>query len=428
MQGSRDQGAAGARAATQGMARRGFMAALLAILAGGRAAFAQDFAALARVSGAPLLRPEGAGLRLELPLSQPVPFRLRHLAGPLRLVVEFRQVDWSGFGLSGALPAPVAALRTGQVGGWSRLVLELAQPMGAARAGMRVDEASGQALLQLLLEPVSAEVFAARVAEDAVRFSQDGDTPRGEPLRAGQRRPGLGARPAVVVLDPGHGGIDPGAERGGLRESDLMLTFAQELAERLRRSDGFEVVLTRESDVFVSLEGRIRIARRAGADLFISLHADALADGAASGATVYTLSDTATDAAAEALAERHDRADLLGGGVDLSGADDAVASVLMAIARNETQPGTERLAQALVGAISGAGLAMHRRPWQQAAFSVLKAPDIPSALLEVGFMSSPRDLANLQDAAWRTRMAEAIHAALDTWVAEEIAQAELRRR
>lgn len=412
-----------------GMSRRGFVAALLAMLGGARVA-AQEFSALARVAGAPLLRAEAGGLRIELPLSQAVPFRLRHMADPLRLMIDFRQVDWAGFGLSGPLPASLSALRTGQAGGgWSRMVLELAQPMTAERAGLRVDADSGRALLELRLEPAAAEAFAARVAEDALRATASGVQPRStDPLQAEGRRGALAGGRAVVVLDPGHGGIDPGAERGGLREADLMLTFAQELADVLRRSGDFDVVLTREADVFVSLEARIRIARRAGADLFVSLHADALADGGASGATVYTLSETATDAAAAALAERHDRDDLLGGGVDLSGTDDAVASVLMAIARAETQPGTDRLAQALVSAIGEAGLAMHRRPWQQAAFSVLKAPDIPSVLLEVGFMSSPRDLANLQDAAWRQRMAEAIHAAFDAWVAEEIVQGELRRR
>src|SRR5690606_12347317 len=112
----------------------------------------------------------------------------------------------------------------------------------------------------------------------------------------------------------------------------------------------------------------------------------------------------ATDAAAEALAERHDRDDMMGGGVDLSGTDDTVAGVLMALARAETQPATDRLARALVAAIRGAGLRMHRHPWQQAAFSVLKSPSVPSALLEIGFLSSETDRTRLRDRRWRTQM------------------------
>ena len=136
----------------------------------------------------------------------------------------------------------------------------------------------------------------------------------------------------------------------------------------------------------------------------------------------------ASDAASAALAERHDRDDLLGGGVDLSGTDDAVATVLMDMARAETRPATDRLARALVAAIRGAELRMHRHPWQQAAFSVLKSPGVPSVLLELGFLSSAGDRGRLNDQAWRARMQGALVAALDTWVEAEAAQAGLRRR
>jgi N-acetylmuramoyl-L-alanine amidase len=222
------------------------------------------------------------------------------------------------------------------------------------------------------------------------------------------------------VLDPGHGGIDPGAEHEGQSEADLMLTFARELKDVLVRDGRFSVVLTRDEDVFVPLETRTSIARGAEADLFLSLHADALAEGEAQGATVYTLSDEAIDAATAALAERHDRDDLLAG-IDLSDQDDVVAKVLMDMARTETAPRTGRLADAIVGAIKAAELRMHRRPRQEGGFSVLKTPDIPSVLLELGFLSSERDVRRLTDPAWRARMAEAIRLALVAWDAEETA-------
>ncbi|MCK7475776.1 MAG: N-acetylmuramoyl-L-alanine amidase [Rhodopseudomonas palustris] len=215
----------------------------------------------------------------------------------------------------------------------------------------------------------------------------------------GERSQGSG--PLTVVLDPGHGGIDPGAgTREGINEARLMPTFARELKEALLRDGTFRVAMTREEDVFVPLETRITLAREAGGQVFVSLHADAIAEGEAVGATLYTLADEASDAAAAALAERHDRDDLLFG-VDLTGHDDLVATVLMDMARAETGPRNERLALALEAAIKGRGLTMHRHPRQAAGFSVLKSPDLPSILVETGFMSSDADLARLRDPAWR---------------------------
>jgi N-acetylmuramoyl-L-alanine amidase len=205
-----------------------------------------------------------------------------------------------------------------------------------------------------------------------------------------------------------------------------MLRFARELADVLRRA-GMTVVMTREEDVFVPLETRISVARAAGADVFLSLHADALAEGEATGATVYLLAQEASDAASERLAERHDRADLLAG-IDLSGHDDQVAGVLMDLARTETEPRAARLAESLKTAITGAGLRMHRRPIQGASFSVLKAADIPSLLLEVGFLSSDKDRERLSDPAWRRTMQEAILSALQSWAVADAEEARLLRQ
>ena len=206
-----------------------------------------------------------------------------------------------------------------------------------------------------------------------------------------------------------------------------MLTFARELKERLVRAGGFTVIMTRDDDIFVPLETRISIARAAGADVFLALHADALAEGEAVGATIYTLADAASDAAGATLAERHDRDDLLSG-VDLTGQDDLVAGILMDMARTETEPRTQRLAAALQAAMQADGVKMHRIPHQFARFSVLKSPDIPSALIELGFLSSARDLARLTDPDWRARMAGAIVTGLKAWAIEDAAQAQLRKR
>jgi N-acetylmuramoyl-L-alanine amidase len=178
------------------------------------------------------------------------------------------------------------------------------------------------------------------------------------------------------------------------------------------------VSLTREADVFVPLQTRIALAHNAGADVFVSLHADTLAFGQAQGATVYTLSDEASDTASSELAERLDRDELLAG-VDLQGTDDAVAQVLMELARIETGPRGQALARAVVdGLQSGLGR-INSRPLRQAGFSVLRAPDIPSILIELGFLSNDRDLNDLGDPEWRASAAEAIADGIQIWASED---------
>ncbi|WP_238380934.1 N-acetylmuramoyl-L-alanine amidase [Alkalilacustris brevis] len=403
--------------------------ALAALLLAAGPARAEGFSALAHVlPGASVLEDAaGGGIAFSLALSQPVPYRMHHLTEPPRLVIDFREVDFSALPPGALRPtARVPALRFGALQpGWSRMVLELDGAYALQSAGM--DTAAlmarhpGAALLTLRLTPTDAESFAASAAAPEDVLFGGGQA---SPLPAPRLR---GEGPLIVVLDPGHGGIDPGAERDGYRESELMLTFARELEEALLRDGGFTAVLTRDEDVFVSLEARVRQARKASADVFLSLHADALPGGGAAGATVYTLAEEATDAAAAALAERHDRADLLAG-VDLSAQDDLIANVLISMARTETTPRTDQLAEALVAGLQESVGRMHRKPRQAAGFSVLKAPDIPSVLIELGFMSNAQDLANLTDAEWRAAAAQGIVSALRAWADEDAAEAPLRRR
>ena len=389
--------------------------AVLAVLIWGGVVAAQDLSALARLDpAASHVLQQGSGVDVVLALSQPVPWRVRVLDEPARLVMDFREVDWTGIDAMPHDAADVTALRAGVFRpGWSRLVLDLGQPMLVTSAEMRTD---GGSVVQVILRPATAAAFAAKAAEPE---------PPGWALphpAALQPVPPRGKGPLVVVLDPGHGGIDPGAERDGTSEARLMMIFARGLKEVLLRDGGFRVVLTREEDVFVPLETRISIAHQAGAQVFLSLHADALAEGQAVGATVYTLAGDASDEASATLAERHNRDDLLAG-LDLRQQDDVVATVLMDMARTETQPRTARLADALVGAIREAGLKMHRHPLQEASFSVLKSPDIPSILLELGFLSSAGDMARLSDADWRLTMAQAIRDGLKDWAADDAARA-----
>ncbi|QUJ77493.1 N-acetylmuramoyl-L-alanine amidase [Sulfitobacter albidus] len=371
---------------------------------------AQEFSALARVD------PAASGIEdawfgrthLALSLSQGVPFRVFTLDDPARLVLDFREVDFSGLQASDLLAGDsrVTDVRFGAFRpGWSRLVAELSEPMLPEEIGMPVGRNDGRATLEITLKSADAETFAAAAGTPA--------DPNWTPgfLQAAPSAPDDDR--FVVVIDPGHGGIDPGAVNGGVEEKTLMLTFAQLLSETLRRR-GVETVLTRDADVFVALETRVAVAHQVDGDLFVSLHADNLSQGGAKGATIYTLSEEASDAASAHLAARHNRSDIIAG-VDLTGSDDQVASVLLDLARQETEPRSLALAQSFAGAMAEAGGPMNRRPLRRAGFSVLKSADIPSVLIEVGFMSSKRDLANLKDPVWRLGMVEGMANAIEAW-------------
>lgn len=374
-------------------------------------ALSQDFRALAVPDPvATRLEETRRGLSVELALSQPVPWRVFVQDDPWRLVLDTSEVDWSRLDPSLVDAERVTGLRTGRVApGWSRLVVDLAGPMQISRAWMDTDTTT-----RIRIEVVDG------AGPGGPLMAQDWDAVT--PLSvAPERRRQTGDRPLVIALDPGHGGVDPGAERGGLTEANLMLGFARELAEVLRRA-GHGVILTRDSDSFLALRGRASVARAAGADLMISLHADAVEGGGASGATVYTLSDAASDAMSAELAARLARDDLLLG-LELEDSGDEVARVLIDLARAETAPRSDALADALVTRVRAAGLRLHKRPRLEAAFTVLKAPDIPSVLLELGFLSSEADLRNLTSPDWRARMAQAIADAIEVWAIDDAAAA-----
>ena len=394
-------------------------------------ALAQDRQAPARVDLArsSLLaegRDRGAPrpLQLQLVLDRPVPYRVYFLDGPPRLVVDFREIDFSGTEAQ-ALPGRelVPALRWGRFRpGWSRLVMELPGPY-ALRMAVQGPAAAGEpaALVKLDLAPVDAQDFTPR----GNALSALWDLP--EPADVAPLPPRRRAdRPLRVAIDPGHGGHDPGAQVGAIYEAAVMLGFARELTETLTRA-GFEVVATRSDDTFVPLERRMTLARAGQADLFISLHADALPAGEAAGLSIYTWNPQADDRATRDLAMRHDRSDLLAG-LDLAGTDDQIADVLMDMARGETQPRSEAFAKFAVSELNRAGIVMHRRPVRGAAFSVLKSPDIPSVLVELGFLTDPGDRANLFDPAWRATTAQAIARAAGLWAQDDVARAALSRK
>lgn len=393
---------------------RGWLAAAFIgmLLAGAAAASQIDFAASS-------VTEDGGDLAISLHIGTSAPFRLMLLDDPKRLVIDIKGVEpprQDPSQITGADLLDAVRAGPGQPG-WARVVLQLRHPV--ALDLVRQTTRPEGVFLDLRLSPVTAEAFAGASAPNAMSALWSLPQPTTPVLDAA--RP----QPLRVAVDPGHGGRDSGAVEGGLRESDLMLDFAHELTEKLIRA-GFEVVLTRRSDVFTGLETRMTTARAAGADLFISLHADALPEGQATGAAIFTWNPQADDRASRQLATRHDRADLVTG-VDLAGADDQIAATVMEMARADTQPRSEIFAKHLSAQLAQAGLALHRNPVKGAAFSVLKSPDIPSTLIELGFLTDPGDRADLTDAQWRTTMTQAIARAVQEWAADDSERAALRR-
>ncbi|MBT8156133.1 N-acetylmuramoyl-L-alanine amidase [Epibacterium ulvae] len=408
---------------------KNLLGALGAVFLLGGLAFAQEFSGLARVDATQTSATDTrGGGQIELSLSQGVPYRIFTLDAPRRLVLDFQEVDWTGFPERNFLATDfVTDIQYGTyVPGWSRLVMELGAPMKVDTAALSVDDVTAGALLSIAL-----------VESDANRFAQSAGAPQDPrwdlpaPQDLPQRLASNPDAPLMIVLDPGHGGIDPGAQAEvqgrTVSEKDIVLQFALELGDILLRSGQFDVRLTRNDDYFVSLERRIALAHLAGADLFVSLHADSLSAGYAHGTTIYTLSDEASDVASAKLAERQERSQLLSG-TDLSDTDDIVADVLLDLARVETHPRSLNLAQSISDALTVHGGPMNRRPLRSAGFSVLKSADIPSVLIEIGFLSSKRDLDNILDPDWRLRSARGILNGLLAWQEDDAARKTLVRQ
>ncbi|NAZ35332.1 AMIN domain-containing protein [Rubellimicrobium sp. CFH 75288] len=402
------------------------VAAVVALILPGAAA-AQALAGLARVEPAgSRVADEGRELAVDLSLSQAVPWRAFTLDAPPRLVLDFREADFRAVDPAAFLRRGLATdVRFGSIRpGWSRMVVVLDGPLGVREAGMQVDPQTGRARLVLRLAPQDAATFAAEAGPppgpDWELELAVPDAPPPPPVT-----PADDGR-FVVVIDPGHGGIDPGAERGGLRESHLMLALGIELADAVSRA-GMVAVLTRREDVFVPLQERMTIARAAGADLLISLHADALEEDQARGASVYTLSREAADRASARLVERHGGDDLIAG-LDLTGQGDAVAQALLDLARQDSGPRSEALGDAIARGLSEAGAVVNSRPRRQAPLAVLNAADFPSVLVETGFLSDAGDRARLATPEGRASLVAGILAGIVLWRQDEDALRPLRRR
>lgn len=392
---------------------------------------------------------DDSGTRVELALAGTADYKVFNLQNPERLVLDLQASRLApGF----QVPAPtgiVANVRTGmpapgtlrvvfelgraapahsrieKEGAQSRLVLEFA----ARRPAMLVSEAPSVALEKTIASLAAAELpsaptlavepFAEPVSEPVAGIST-ADTPAARaPARTVQDVIGSGQRKLVVAIDAGHGGKDPGAlGPSGVREKAVTLAVARELARQINADPGMRAVLIRDGDNFVQLKDRYMKARSAQADLFISIHADASPNTTASGASVYVLSTRgASSQAARWLADQENAADLVGG-VSLDHKDHNLAAVLLDLSQSATMRASDDIANQVLGSLKNVGKA-HKPSIERANFVVLRSPDVPSMLIETGFITNASEEKRLNDPGYRARLATAITTGVRRYFSEQ---------
>lgn len=349
--------------------------------------------------------------RVVLDISERVPYRIFTLPDPPRLVVDLPEVDFK-------LPAAktmntplVKSLRSGLFApGLSRLVFDLNKPVAVLRAAVLPPNAQGLHRLYFDIAPTDDASFNA--AESREALASAAPLPVAVHAGSGPAEPVRDLRPLIVV-DAGHGGVDPGAIGvSGAYEKDITLAYAKTLADALRRSGRYRVMLTRDRDIFLPLNERYAKAERAEADLFISLHANIHSRSDIKGASVFTLSERGadSDSDAAALAAKENSADAVAGAAGV----DQVAHILGDLMRRETMNLSKNYANRLVEELGGV-TDLLRNTHRYAGFRVLKSPVVPSVLLEIGYLSNPGEERRLRSKEHRQKVAAAILAALDSY-------------
>lgn len=412
------------------------------------------------------------GVRLTVEVSRRIEYQVFFLSEPMRAVVDLPAVVWRQ---NAGNPPPrglVAGLRYGAFDAKTgRLVLDLAGPARVREARFELPARQGAGhRLTIEFERTTQEAFAQDVqpwSASGVLRAMQANMPPPVPDAPAQTAPAprVAAAPAqihtpsvpqvaapapvapstqvasaapapraaapsapsaqtprrmerpVIVLDPGHGGVDPGAIGiGGTHEKDITLAMAREIRRQLEATGKYRVFLTRDQDVFIRLRDRIAIARQQSADLFISIHADSMGNRETRGASIYTLSENASDSEAAALAARENRADIIAG-VDLSRESRDVTSILIDLAQRETSNHSISLARSLVQEMGREVQLLPVNPHRFAGFAVLRAPDVPSALIELGYLSNAQDEGQLNKPQYRQRVASGIVRSIDAYFA-----------
>jgi N-acetylmuramoyl-L-alanine amidase len=354
--------------------------------------------------------------RLVVDVSQTLGVTAFTLADPYRVVIDLPQVVFNFPGKTGETGRGlIKAFRYGLVmPGGSRIVIDTKGPVRIDKAFVLDPVDTQPARIVLDLTAVDRATFLRNLAvENRARGPAEAKKPE-TTASVADRRP-------LIMLDPGHGGIDNGTSaHSGEMEKTIVLEFALKLRDKLEKTGKYRVAMTRSDDRFVPLAERVRMARAQAAALFISVHADALAkeEGDARGAAIYTLADTASDTEAGRLAEAENRADVIAG-VNLSDEPDDVADILIDLAQRETKHFSVHFAKTLLRELKTSAR-LHKHPIKSAGFRVLKAPDVPSVLIELGYVTSRQDLKLLTSETWRARAADSIVAAVHTFFVAQV--------
>lgn len=421
------------------MAVRTLLAILLALLlllaiAAPKPAQAADAVATAtRVGG------DDKRTRFVADLTKAVSYTVFVLPHPYRVIIDMPDVAFNlPPGTGQKTRGLIGEYRYGQIAaGRSRIVIDTTGPVLIEKSFI-VDPQSGQpARIVVDLVPTSEEAFlktyrneengSGEVAAMAEAATEDLvplpiPKPGTDSPRLSEKKPATARDAArkLIVIDPGHGGIDPGAIGiNRTKEKDVVLAFAMSLREHLLRVGQYDVVMTRENDRFVSLRDRVRVARENTADLFIAIHADSVRGRQARGLTIYTLSEKASDAEAEALAHKENRADIIAG-LDLGAESEEVTDILIDLVQRESKGHSMVFARKAVSEMKPVS-DFSGKPLRSAGFVVLKAPDVPSVLVELGYLSSRQDEAQLSAPSWRDKVAAAMSRAIVKYFATEVA-------
>jgi N-acetylmuramoyl-L-alanine amidase len=353
-------------------------------------------------------------------LSKKVEIHAFALDDPYRVIVDLPDVS---FQMPAGLGKEARGLVTGYryglfAAGKSRIVIDVSAPFLIDKAFVLEASDDQPARLVVDLIPTDRDSFLANLRESPASPAAEAPAPPPQPP---SRSPN--AKP-VVIIDPGHGGVDPGtSSASGTTEKDVVLAFAKTLKQKLEAEGSCEIYLTREDDTFLSLRKRVEFAQEKGAGLFLSIHADSFPKqvAEASGATVYTLSEEATDEEAKDLAAKENFADAIAGSELPGDSDEVVANILIDLAQRETQNRSLVFARSVIRQLKGS-TDLHTKSLKSAGFRVLKAPDVPSVLLELGFLSNPDDEKRLTSDDWRDKTAGKVAEAIDSYLAKRLAR------
>ena len=348
--------------------------------------------------------------RFIVEFSDPVSVRTFSLSNPNRVVIDMPAVQWRLE--NSPRPSGSGTVKSYRYGlfrpGNSRFVIDLNRPVAISEPVALPPEGGLGYRIVIDLTPSTQTAFEQRAgwpADLKAREAQEEKTATKPQTESSERR--------VVVIDPGHGGIDSGTNGiNGMMEKDLVLDEGVRLAHALLRAGPYTVHLTRDNDVYIPLRERREIARSWHADLFVSLHADSNPDRTVKGLSVYTLSESGSDREAAALARKENQSDVIAG-VDLGGENSAVAPILIDLEQRDTLNRSSRFALEALSRLKDATDILARGPHRSAAFAVLKAPDVPSVLIELGYLSNADDAAQMNSAKWRDAVADAIARAVE---------------